>query len=80
MGDVSSGIMSGGATRSAAKCEFCNETAESGDGSLGEMLGPIGHSNSTGEPIFVHRQCALWSPEVQLDALDRFEDGSSMTA
>jgi len=44
-------------------CAFCGGAPVPDDDSLGEMLGPMGHSSS-GEPIFVHRQCVLWSPEV----------------
>lgn len=44
-------------------CALCGGALVPEDDSLGEMLGPMGHSSS-GEPIFVHRQCALWSPEV----------------
>lgn len=46
------------------KCAFCGSAAaDAGDASLGDMLGPMGHTSS-GDPIYVHRQCALWSPEV----------------
>jgi hypothetical protein len=47
----------------AMDCGFCGGAANAGGAKLGEMLGPIGHTQS-GEPIYVHRQCALWSPEV----------------
>lgn len=48
------------------KCAFCGgaaAAADVSDASLGDMLGPMGHTSS-GDPIYVHRQCALWSPEV----------------
>jgi hypothetical protein len=48
---------------SAIICAFCNGAADASSTKLGEMLGPIGHAAS-GDPIYVHRQCALWSPEV----------------
>lgn len=48
---------------SAVSCAFCNGAADAGSNNLGEMLGPIGHTPS-GDSIYVHRQCALWSPEV----------------
>ena len=45
------------------RCVFCNEGAGARDASLGDLMGPVGHTGE-GEPIHVHRQCALWSPEV----------------
>jgi hypothetical protein len=47
----------------AMNCGFCGVAANGGSASLGEMLGPLGQTHS-GDPIYVHRQCALWSPEV----------------
>lgn len=47
------------------RCEFCNEGAEARIESLGDLIGPVGH-HSNGGAIFVHRLCALWSPEVHL--------------
>ena len=46
------------------KCAFCGEGAAIAGDSLGELLGPVGHT-SAGDAVHVHRQCALWSPEVR---------------
>ncbi|KAK9853642.1 hypothetical protein WJX84_007609, partial [Apatococcus fuscideae] len=44
-------------------CRFCKGPAEShGQRPFGYMLGPLQLSN--GREVFVHRACALWSPEV----------------
>lgn len=45
------------------RCVFCNEGAGARDASLGDLMGPVGHT-AEGDPIHMHRLCALWSPEV----------------
>lgn len=39
------------------QCAFCGESAN--HRSLGPLLGPLGDTE-----YYVHRPCALWSPEV----------------
>lgn len=50
------------------RCGFCNEGEGVRDASLGVLMGPVGHT-SEGDPIHVHRQCALWSPEVHQNCM-----------
>lgn len=45
-------------------CMLCKGGASALNGSLGQLLGPYGFIESSGEPIFVHKQCALWSGNV----------------
>lgn len=44
-------------------CSLCQAGSGAQNGSLGPILGPYG-IDSSGEPIHVHRQCALWSGRV----------------
>ncbi|KAK9815637.1 hypothetical protein WJX72_007259 [[Myrmecia] bisecta] len=47
----------------ARHCALCDKQQTFESGSLGTLLGPVGE-DAAGLPIFVHRLCALWSPEV----------------
>lgn len=68
------GSARGGAADSGARCALCHRGAEAGQrplllggvlASCGELLGPFQGS------VYVHRLCALWSPEV-------FQDGDRL--
>ena len=50
--------------RDGQRCAFCDEPAD--DAVLGPLLGPVGDTD-----YFVHRPCALWSPEVRFAAARR---------
>ena len=44
-------------------CALCLHGSDYCDGTLGPLLGPL-NDVATGKDLFVHRYCALWSPEV----------------
>ena len=46
----------------SASCELCGHTTAYDRGCLGPLLGPV--QTGAGPLAFVHRVCALWSPEV----------------
>eukprot|EP00959_Pyramimonas_sp_CCMP1952_P015882 335859-Pyramimonas_sp.AAC.1 len=52
------------------RCAFCPvDPPEEADeiiasGLLGPLLGPL--SDGQGEPFWVHRMCAVWTPEVRV--------------
>eukprot|EP00798_Chlamydomonas_sp_ICE-L_P026836 gene26836-4434_t len=46
-----------------SKCAFCGEGDKAHGGSLGPMLGPL-TVGSGGDSLYVHRLCALWTPEM----------------
>lgn len=33
---------------------------------LGGLIGPVGEDARSKAPLWVHRECAIWSPEVRL--------------
>lgn len=50
-------------------CAFCSQPAAAAV-NLGPLLGPIRDSKSaSGEELFAHRLCAVWSPEVSQAAV-----------
>jgi hypothetical protein len=49
-------------------CAFCGESAY--HQSLGPLLGPLGDTE-----YYVHRPCALWSPEVTILSPSRIKFG-----
>lgn len=34
---------------------------------LGRLIGPVGNDARSMAPLWVHRECAVWSPEVCLE-------------
>lgn len=57
----------------ATLCALCGGGAGAAGGHLGPLLGPV--PGAVGGRAFVHRECALWSPEVS----NRGESVSSVT-
>ncbi|CAK0741288.1 hypothetical protein CVIRNUC_001313 [Coccomyxa viridis] len=45
-------------------CAFCGHDAAFSGGCLGPLLGPVATDQQTGSEYYVHRLCAVWSPEV----------------
>jgi hypothetical protein len=45
-------------------CAFCGGDAAAHGGRLGRMEGPYNASRSGYEAVYVHHECAVWSPKV----------------
>lgn len=51
-------------------CAFCGGDAGAFGGNLGRMQGPFFTSSKGHDaPIYVHHECALWSPQVRIYSL-----------
>jgi hypothetical protein len=46
------------------RCAFCKGKAGAPSSDLGTLLGPLASEGGREDDVFVHRLCALWSPEV----------------
>jgi hypothetical protein len=46
-------------------CAFCGGGARALDDELGPLIGPMRNDKSATGVIYVHRECALWSPKVR---------------
>jgi hypothetical protein len=46
-------------------CAFCGGDAAAHGGRLGRMEGPYNASRSGYETVYVHHECAVWSPKVK---------------
>lgn len=45
------------------KCGLCREAQDAHDGTLGPLIGPV-KTSAQSASCYVHRECALWAPEV----------------
>eukprot|EP00882_Tetradesmus_deserticola_P025854 GHRQ01028433.1.p2 GENE.GHRQ01028433.1~~GHRQ01028433.1.p2 ORF type:complete len:103 (+),score=14.12 GHRQ01028433.1:368-676(+) len=45
-------------------CAFCSGDAAAHGGRLGRLEGPYNVSRSGYEAVYVHHECAVWSPNV----------------
>jgi hypothetical protein len=50
--------------RPAASCAFCGGGAAGAGHRLGRLEGPFNASVKGYEAVYVHHECALWSPQV----------------
>jgi hypothetical protein len=46
-------------------CAFCGADASAFGGHLGRMQGPFYTSSKGHDAVYVHHECALWSPRVR---------------
>lgn len=46
-------------------CAFCGGGANAYGGQLGKMQGPFFTSSKGHDAVYVHHECALWSPQVR---------------
>jgi hypothetical protein len=46
-------------------CAFCGGDASAYGGQLGRMQGPFFTSSKGHDAVYVHHECALWSPQVR---------------
>jgi len=44
-------------------CSLCGPKGQGAE-KLGPLLGPLADAKGGGQELYVHRLCALWSPEV----------------
>ena len=47
-------------------CVLCGHQEGFAVDVLGGLIGPVGEDARTRAPLWVHRECAIWSPEVGL--------------
>ncbi len=53
------------AWRQREACALCGQDGAFQGGWLGDLTGPWGATAASGRSHYVHRLCALWSPEVR---------------
>ena len=46
-------------------CAFCGADESAYGGNLGRMQGPFYTSSKGHDAVYVHHECALWSPQVR---------------
>ncbi|KAA6423960.1 MAG: Tat-binding 7, partial [Trebouxia sp. A1-2] len=56
--------------RHVRECTLCGHPEGFATDVLGHLIGPIGENARSKQPLWVHRECAIWSPEA-------FEIGNS---
>jgi hypothetical protein len=59
----------GGSNLPTKLCAFCGGDAGAYGGQLGRMQGPFFTSSKGHDAVYVHHECALWSPNVRYTLL-----------
>jgi hypothetical protein len=59
----------GGSKLPTKRCAFCGGDAGAYGGQLGRMQGPFFTSSKGHDAVYVHHECALWSPNVRSSLL-----------
>lgn len=59
----------------AFECAFCGQPSSEEElrTKVGPVYGPL-KLKKRGEKYYVHELCAIWTPEIYLDALNHFKD------